>query len=246
MVAAGGGMTMAHPDLESLERAAREAFAAWSAAGAPTRRTWERLLRVDPRAGFPQQSTELTEFATALFAEVVALVGEPHDDLCRVTYRGVRADEQPPLDARITSRLEQVRVEKREHGTLDFSLLAHRSSNTTPHAIRLAVESEMKPVSGEGHDPDELVPDLVKLALIDAEFKVYICRVNGGNEKVDGRSVPKWTRLRPVIESVMTFAGNRAATTSAVVLMTSPTAPWAIRLLHRVGTEAPTERMFSP
>jgi len=148
--------------------------------------TWEHLCRVDPLKGFPQASVLHTAFATALFSEVAALVKGAGDNTVRVTYRGVKKRHQSRLQAYVSARLPGLRIEAKEHCTLDFALLESRKSENQLHSVRLATESEMKPISGAGNDPDLLVYDLAKLAMLGASYKLYIGRVNGGRESTGG------------------------------------------------------------
>jgi len=230
--------------LEAVQKAAKDAFLVWASEQEPEG-TWQYMCRVDPAQGFPQQSVVHTAYSTALFAEIALIVREADDSVVRVTYRGVPDAEQDQLLTLVTSKLADVTVERREHGTLDFSLLAHRATDDVPHSIRLAFESEMKPISGKGRDPDQLVHDLVKLALIDARFKFFIGRINGGRETVSGgEKRPKWDRLKPVIESAMTFSGNRAEETVALILETGQVTPWQCHLVRRDAGAAPSSRSF--
>ncbi|SRR6266545_3857139 len=227
---------------EAVQEAVNAAFASW-VAGEPSAVNWQYLCRVDPAKGFPQSSVSHTAFAAALFGEVAALV-RTEDSIARVTYRGVPKDEQDRLQTYISTRLPGIQIERREHCTLDFALLAKRASTNQPHPVRLAVESEMKPISGKGTDPDLLVYDLVKLSMIDATYKLYIGRVNRGRETVGGNKEGKWTRLRPVIEAALAFEGNRAAEAVAVLLETQQEGPWRCHVVGRESGQSPFSKTF--
>ncbi len=219
---------MAILTLAAVEAAARRARDMWLAAEGALA-TWQYLFFVKPKQ-FPQTSRLHTSFASALFAELALLVGG--GQRARVVYPKVPPADQDTLRARIAARTG-IPVEGSEYVGLDFALL-QRAAGTSPYAVRLAMESEMNPISGGGSDPDELVRDAVKLSLVAADYRFYLCRVNGGNESLGllGPNTPKWDRLGPVLETALA-AGTPARHETAALIMTTQAAaaPWLCRFV---------------
>ncbi len=222
---------------EIAAEAWEEAVAGWKSKWPPYAKYPDHVFAVSPNEGRSQSPVEATAFACVLFGQFVRLLAPPKCTLF-VTFPGLDKHRQQDLWNNIGS---PHKIEKKSQFSLDFCACM-RESTSLPWRIELAMESEMKPVSAEGTDPEILFPDLVKLLRIRASHRVYFGRFNSANERFYGSSVPKRKRIDSALQCLLKHACELPGvgeidSTTVIMAETARGGPWWYSIHTVLGSD---------
>lgn len=205
---------MPRPDHAAMGEWANEAIRQTKGASAAL------MCNIVTAKGRSQEPAEITEVAARIFLQAM-------DDLCGSDLHVRYSTKGKGMPARLKPIFQQTTSEPKEWLSMDFSAIEEPGADR-PWKTRVVLECEPKPRSSRPTSTKFPFDDLNKLCSIDAEYGLYICRINSGNENIDGRMRPKFERYSNALKNALFLMAQRGVLAAAWCFVTAPRLPWVM------------------